>query len=521
MQDTRPCLITDKDTRRPVTLLVYAPLGDPVLSSYPNGRTTTLQDHPLFDNLKRVAQQGVNVVALIDRADAPSYLVEMPAHGEHSIRSQWKQDMSSPIALREFLSYGFAAHEGEAFVLSLQGHGAGYLPTIDATKLSLKDLTVELPHVLDSSIPKDAPIRNDGVVVRPDGTQIRPNGTGGSALYDGGGNPVLGMRDPTAPFGPLPRSAYPISTYELGWALREALAGCSSGPNKLSVVHLNNCFNFSVELLHTIWPHAEFAAGYCNYNFFSGGAAYPWVFEALAKAGTMSTQDLALQFAKTNQRYLDQDPEQRQPTIGSAIALRRMPAVAAALDKLSQTLIDALPAHRAEIVAAIAEALQYDANGELTLEVPDANTDLRSFAQALSRRPLPDAAVAAAKDLDKALADVFVYGTNGSPWMNADGSIKWQFDRPQELAMNVFLPDPALEGDWDWRSPYYLTRQPGALAAQPHVIELLRATAWVPFLRKLHEGIRFKSLRRPFIPTFPQVNPRLFDKHCCPPKAAR
>jgi len=31
------------------------------------------------------------------------------------------------------------------------------------------------------------------------------------------------------------------------------------------------------------------------------------------------------------------------------------------------------------------------------------------------------------------------------------------------LAMNIFLPDPGLQGVWDWRSPYYLERVPPAV----------------------------------------------------------
>ncbi len=50
---------------------------------------------------------------------------------------------------------------------------------------------------------------------------------------------------------------------------------------RLAAIHFDNCFNMSVEVLHTVAPHADYATGYMNYNFFTAGAAYPKVFERL------------------------------------------------------------------------------------------------------------------------------------------------------------------------------------------------------------------------------------------------
>jgi hypothetical protein len=492
----RPSLILDKATPRPVTFVVYAPLGDPLLSRYPNGQTATLREHPLFTSLSEVAKHGINVVALVDLVDEPTWLVEIPAHGEPIVGSKGKQDMASPIALRELLSYCFCKHKDEAFVFSLEGHGAGFLPTIDATMLTLR----ELPNRLGAGV-------SSGAVVLPDGG-------GGSLVIAGSGNPVLQMGGPTVPFNGLPRSASPMSTYELGEALRQALESQRPACRRLSIVHLNNCFNFSVELLHTIARSAEFAAGYSDYNFFSGGRPYVQVFEALARAGSMSAEELALQLSRANGEYLRQDPDMRQPTIGSVIALRRMDAVVTAIDVLAKALIAALPLGHKAIIDAIQVALQYDANGDLVLEVPDAFTDLRSFAKALAVSGLPARVLAAATDVHQALNDVKVYGEKGSPWMDATNNIIWDFT-DNDLGMSIFLPDPKAQGDWDWRSPYYLTPQPGALASQPQVIKFLQTTAWVDFIRKLHEGVAFKALRKPLVPAVPQTNPRVEP---CPPK---
>ena len=35
---------------------------------------------------------------------------------------------------------------------------------------------------------------------------------------------------------------------------------------KLAVIHFDNCFNMSAEVLHTVAPYAEYATGYPNYN---------------------------------------------------------------------------------------------------------------------------------------------------------------------------------------------------------------------------------------------------------------
>ena len=51
-----------------VLFAVYAPFGgDEVLSTYPEGSSQTLAQHPLVQGLMKVAAQGIHVAALIDR----------------------------------------------------------------------------------------------------------------------------------------------------------------------------------------------------------------------------------------------------------------------------------------------------------------------------------------------------------------------------------------------------------------------------------------------------------------------
>ncbi|TXC66662.1 hypothetical protein FSC37_15125 [Piscinibacter aquaticus] len=53
-----------------VLLAVYAPFGtDETLSTYPEGSSQTLAQHPLYQGLLKVAAQGIHVAALIDRVD--------------------------------------------------------------------------------------------------------------------------------------------------------------------------------------------------------------------------------------------------------------------------------------------------------------------------------------------------------------------------------------------------------------------------------------------------------------------
>ena len=127
-----------------VLLCVYAPFGtDPVLSTYPEGQSQELAQHPLVRNLLKVAESGVHVAALVDRVGEDTLLVEIPAAQPQRMRitSAWKEDMASPLTLAGFLRRAHANHPTAAVVLSLEGHGAGFLPEIDRTQMSARNIT--------------------------------------------------------------------------------------------------------------------------------------------------------------------------------------------------------------------------------------------------------------------------------------------------------------------------------------------------------------------------------------------
>ena len=99
------------------------------------------------------------------------------------------------------------------------------------------------------------------------GSPLLPHGLAAAAA----GSPLLPLGSPL-----LPVNHMPLSTWGLGAALKAAL---DAGVPKLSVIHFDNCFNMSVEVLHTVAPYADYATGYPNYNFFTAGEPYPGVFE--------------------------------------------------------------------------------------------------------------------------------------------------------------------------------------------------------------------------------------------------
>ena len=74
--------------------------------------------------------------------------------------------------------------------------------------------------------------------------------------------------------------------------------------------------------------------------------------------------------------------------------------------------------------------------------------------------------------------------------------------------MNIFLPDPDLSGLWDWRSPFYLAvdAESDRPLVQPHVIDFLKVTDWVDFIKELHRDVPFVGLLAAVIPTFPVFN---------------
>ena len=240
---TTPTLITaGQDTRRGATLAVYAPFGsDDVLSTYPDGASSGLAEHPLYANLLKVAATGVEVTALIDLAGLDTYLVDIPAGrpAQIAVSSRGKLAMDAARTLSNFLQHAHERSRGGAIVLALESHGAGFMPDLDVRQLTFAGFTaggsVSWRLGADLSVPFDS-------------------ATGKPLLASG--SPVLPAPGPTCPLN------HPaMSTYALGAALQAALA---AGAPRFAAIHFNNCFNMSVEVLHTVAPYADFATGYCN-----------------------------------------------------------------------------------------------------------------------------------------------------------------------------------------------------------------------------------------------------------------
>lgn len=472
-----------------VTLAVYAPFGtDAVLSTYPLGNKLTINQHPLVQHLVDVSRRGVHVSALIDLFDDSTWLVEITAGSPSSLKlsNRWKQEMDAINTLSGFLRHTLQRRPNTAVVLALEGHGAGYLPEIDVSALTTANLTqngsIEW-HITDGQ----------GAPLLPMGSPLLPMGS-----------PLLPMGSPL-----LPVNHMPLSSYGLGKALKDALAG-SAVP--LAAIHFNNCFNMSVELLHTVSPFAEFATGYMNYNFFTSGEAYPAVFAKVQAAGSVSTAQLARWFAESNAALLA--TKAHHPTTGGVVKLSRLPLIAKRIDALAKALITALTsattAERPAVVnlirSAIARAQQYDTVATSKLDAPDELTDIRSLATELlgfSINPLQ--VQKAAQDLLAATTGIKSYGAKATPWTSPD--VLWDFSRP-DLAMNILCPDPLLRGLWDWRSPFYLqvAPPPDGPVVQPHVIDFLKTTAWVQFIIEYHKQARFVGLLPAAIPAYPVFN---------------
>jgi hypothetical protein len=500
-------------THEGMVLAVYAPFGtDELLSKYPNLTQVPVAQQALVLALQEVAKRGVNVSALIDLFDDDSYLVEIPAGKPKaiSIISVWKQDMSTPQALAGFLRRTHQRFACSKLVLALEGHGGGFVPDIDSTRITPTSVTRS----------------TNGQHVRWLRTE------NGSSFEPDDGSPVLPMESPELPMESpeLPSSRLPLTTWALGEALRSAI---KSGVPRPAVIHFNNCFNASVELLHTVAQHADFATGYANYDFFTAGQAYPQVFANLAANPGASNQQLAQWFATENGKALSQKPN--HPTVGSTVDLARMPKVAKALDALAILLTKALvTGNRADVqkkirVAAIA-AQQFDTDADFALETPDQFTDIGSFALHLQKQFGGDIGIAA-QALLNTLSGIKQYGDVGSPWMATSQS--WNFSA-KELGLNIFFPDPRLEGIWDWRSPYYLSGvvDPNKPPAHRHVIDFLadvktgplttRKPFWVEFIIEYHKGgiarpfQSFKPALAPFFPVYDQK----YD-YQLPPKGGR
>jgi hypothetical protein len=480
-----------------VVLAVYAPFGtDEVLSRYPNPNPAApiaaIQNQLLVRSLQKVAAEGINVSALVDLFDDDTWLVEIPAGKpkDISIVSAWKQDMSAPQALAGFLRRVSQRFPCSTLVLALEGHGGGFVPDIDTARITVEKVTRY-----------------------PGGTLSWTKDSQGSSFTPDAGSPALPMFSPELPmFSPeLPASRLPMSTWALGEALRSAQA---AGVQRPAVIHFANCFNASVELLHTVAPYADVATGYTNYDFFTAGETYPLVFRRLRLAGSATREQLAQWFAEENARALR--AKKNHPTVGATVVLSRMKTVAAAIDALAIELTKALrspqrPAVITRIQAAATNAQHYDTQPGYELQVPDQLVDIGSFAVHLQAQfPAADEINKKAVLLQTAAAGVWQYGDFERPWL--DETRIWDF-RKQHLGLNILLPDPALQGVWEWRSPYYLSGKadPKAPPAHRHVIPFLadvgkQRPRWVEFIVEYHREVKFRRFLPAIAPFFPIYN---------------
>lgn len=479
-----------------IVFAVYAPFGtDPVLSQYPNATQVPIGQQPLVRALQDVAAEGVNVSALIDLYEDDSWLVEIPAFDLKglAITSAWKQDMSAPQALAGFLRRTAQRFPCGNLVLALEGHGGGFVPDIDPLRITAKSCS--------NWGPAGAPNKLRWIKGETQ-TRFEPEP----------GSPALPMTAPELPMTApeLPASRLPMSTWALGEALRSAV---KSGVPKPAVIHFNNCFNASVELLHTVAPWARVATGYANYDFFTAGAAYPAVFKRLRLARSASAEQLAQWFALENGALLN--AKKNHPTVGATVVLSRMAGVGTALDRLADAMTTALRSpQRADALARIQKAAvaaqHYDTEPGYELQAPDQFVDLGSFAVQLQAQFAAGTPVAkAAVDVQTATAGVRQYGAWDRPWM--DETRIWDFRAPH-LGLNILLPDPARQGIWDWRSPYYLSGKvdPDKPPAHRHVIGFLadqgsQRPRWVEFIVEYHRDVPFVGFlpaRAPLFPVF-------------------
>jgi len=494
-----------------LTLAVFAPFGDDMdLSRFPDGADMEVRQHPLVQALSQVAAHGVAVLALLDRCGEDSLLIDIPPGNPADLKfnSLWKQDMVASAALAGLLIKAHQRYPDRQLMLSIEGHGAGYVPSVDVAGLLASSTQAAGNIHWQVSQVDAAPFDADGQPVVPAGFPTLPAGfptlpAGFPTLP--AGFPTMPAGFPTLPAGfpTLPLQHAVLPTFSLGEALRKARdAGCPP----LAVLHFANCFNMSVEVLHTVAPYAQAAAGYCNYNFFTAGGSYAAVFARLSGAGEATADELASWFVAENHALLA--ARGRHPIVGGSLALSRMAGIAEAVDELSDALLQVMRAPatpagrsavRAQIQDAIAEAQQYDTSADMVLETPDQLTDLCSLAAAMERRLIGQPAVqAAAATLVQRLQNIKQVGDVDAPWMDESDTAIWNFAEPT-LAMNIFLPDPVRTGQWDWRTPFYVDLNPGQGPArlQTGVIDFLKETNWVEFLVEYHSETPFHAMQLP------------------------
>ena len=147
----------------------------------------------------------------------------------------------------------------------------------------------------------------------------------------------------------------------------------------------------------------------------------------------------------------------------------------------------------------------------------------RMVRQGIDPATRPDIANAA-RDVSDAVAGVWEWGDNDWPWMGHDPNLRYDFSDKQ-LGLNIFFPDPVLDGVWDWRSPYYLsgTVDPNKPPAHRHVIPFLadvagKPPAWVEFIVEYHRTTKLAGFftPRPFV--FPAFNRNYDPKPDLDPK---
>ncbi len=503
-------------------LAVYAPFGtDETLSRFPSASQQPVKDQPLVLALQKVAAQGINVSALIDLFDDDSYLIEIPAGDPKAIciHSVWKQDMSAPQALAGFLRRTHARFACAKLVLALEGHGGGFVPDIDFARIT------------PASISRST-----------NGQQVRWVQTeSGSSYEPDDGSPALPIDAPVLPIDApvLPTTRLPLTTWALGEALRSAI---KSGVPRPSVIHFNNCFNASLEVLHTVAPYADFAAAYANYNFFLAGQAYPAVFARLKAKPGASAQELAQWFAEENFKVLK--AKGNHPILAATVALAGMRKLAGALDALAKALIAALrpanPSDRPIVLGRIKDAataaLLFDTDANKKLKAPDQFADLGNLAVQLQAKfGAGHPVTLAAAQLQATLEAVrpFAVGDFARPYL--DETQVWDFrvnnpaGKSRGVGMSIFFPDPGLEGFWDWRSPYYLSGKvdPTRPPAHRHVIDFLANTGpvnpddpydpnrplWVQFINEYHRGVTFRGLQAAAAFVFPTFNAKFKPKY--------
>lgn len=482
---------------------VFAPFGtDPLLSGYPGEAVRPLEQHPMLQSLKDVAAQGVNVVALIDLVDDDTWLVEIPAWRPQQWRkfSTWKQAMNRPQSLAGFLRHAHLRFGCAHLVLALEGHGAGFLPEIDSVRITPESTSTP------QTKPRSWTVSGSGSV---------PSNDDGTPLLGVAGYAELPVDSPEA----LPITL-PISTWGLAKALDLARG---YGVPRPAIIHFNNCFNMSLEHLHTVARYADVATGYTNYNYFTSGSTYVKVFERLRTDGPQSPLTVGRWFAEQNRIPLQNPPF--HPGVGATIALKKVEDLAKLVDLLACELTRALKGNRAthfpRIQKAVFDALQFDTNADYRLEVPDQSTDLGTWtAQLLLQYPAVDDPIhKAAQKVNDALKGVKVYGDSGPSKMRPNEIWNFAHDR---IAISIMLPDPKVDGTQDWRTPYYMARKavpgkaPSIKAQIPFLAERPDGTQapWPAFLDEYHNVTPLPEVRLLRIPPFEFP---VFDAKYTPP----